>query len=142
MSWIEWVKILHVLAMIAWMAGMLYLPRLFVYHASAEPGSDKSETFKIMERKLLRGIINPSMIVTWICGVIMYVYFEYWTEIWMHVKWIGVIGLTVLQHVYSRWRKNFERDENTRSPKFYRVWNEVPVLFLVLIVVMVIGKPF
>jgi len=140
--WIDWIKALHVLAMIAWMAGMLYLPRLFVYHADAEPGSDKSETFKIMERKLLRGIINPSMIVTWVCGLIMFVHFEFWTEGWMHAKWLGIIALSTMHGLYARWRKDFERDENTRSATFYRVWNEVPVLFIILIVIMVIVKPF
>lgn len=141
MHWIEWIKALHVFGVIAWMAGMLYLPRLYVYHADAEPGSDKSETFKVMERKLLRGIINPSMIVTWACGLTMFIYYEFWTEWWMHLKWVGVIGLSAMHVVYARWRKDFERDANTRSANFYRVWNEVPVLFLILIIVMVVVKP-
>jgi len=121
---------------------MLYLPRLYVYHAGAEVGSDKSETFKIMERRLLRGILNPSMIVAWICGVIMFIKLEYWTEGWMHAKWFGIIGLSTLHGLYARWRKDFERDQNTRPAVFYRIWNEVPVIFLILIIVMVVVKPF
>ncbi|MCY4191346.1 MAG: protoporphyrinogen oxidase HemJ [Rhodospirillaceae bacterium] len=142
MDWLSWVKALHVFTVIAWMAGMLYLPRLYVYHAGAEVGSDKSETFKIMERRLLRGILNPSMIVAWICGVIMFIKLEYWTEGWMHAKWFGIIGLSTLHGLYARWRKDFERDQNTRPAVFYRIWNEVPVIFLILIIVMVVVKPF
>ena len=142
MDWIVWVKVLHVLAVIAWMAALLYLPRLYVYHADAEAGSDTSETFKIMERRLLRGIANPSMIVVWATGIAMYIELEVWTEGWMHAKWLGVIALTLLHHVYARWRKDFERDGNVRSARFYRVWNEVPALFAILIVVMAIAKPF
>ncbi len=142
MDWLSWVKALHVFTVIAWMAGMLYLPRLYVYHAGAEVGSDKSETFKVMERRLLRGILNPSMIVAWICGVIMFIKLEYWTEGWMHAKWFGIIGLSTLHGLYARWRKDFERDQNTRSALFYRIWNEVPVIFLILIIVMVVVKPF
>ena len=142
MDWIVWVKALHVLAVIAWMAALLYLPRLFVYHADAAAGSDKSETFKIMERRLLRGIANPSMIVVWATGIAMYVEHEYWTEGWMHAKWLCVIALTLLHHAYARWRKDFEQDRNIRSATFYRIWNEAPVLFLIPLVVMVIVKPF
>jgi len=142
MDWLSWVKALHVFTVIAWMAGMLYLPRLYVYHASAEIGSDKSETFKVMERRLLRGILNTSMIVAWICGIIMFIELEYWTEAWMHAKWFGIIGLSTLHGLYARWRKDFERDQNTRPAIFYRIWNEVPVVFLILVIVMVVVKPF
>ena len=142
MDWIVWIKALHVLAVIAWMAALLYLPRLFVYHAGASAGSDTSETFKIMERRLLRGIANPSMIVVWATGIALYVELEYWTEAWMHAKWLCVIALTLLHHVYGRWRKDFEHDRNARSATFYRIWNEAPVLFLIPLVVMVIVKPF
>ena len=110
MDWIPWVKTLHVLSVIAWMAALLYLPRLFVYHADAAPGSDKSETFKVMERRLLRGIANPSMVVVWATGIALYVASEFWTEGWMHAKWLGVIALTLLHHACARWRKDFERD--------------------------------
>ena len=142
MDWIVWIKALHVLAVIAWMAALLYLPRLFVYHADADAGSDKSETFKIMERRLLRGIANPSMIVVWATGLALYVENEFWTEGWMHAKWLCVVALTLLHHAYARWRKDFEHDRNRRPAKFYRIWNEVPVLFLIPLIVMVIVKPF
>ncbi len=142
MDWLPWIKALHVLSVIAWMAALLYLPRLFVYHADAAPGSDKSETFKVMERRLLRGIANPSMAVVWATGIALYVASEFWTEGWMHAKWFGVIALTLLHHAYARWRKDFERDANARSARFYRVWNEVPALFAILIVVLVIVRPF
>lgn len=142
MDWLPWVKALHVLSVIAWMAALLYLPRLFVYHAGAAPGSDASETFKIMERRLLRGIANPSMIVVWATGLAMYIEHEYWTEGWMHAKWLCVLALTLLHHVYARWRKLFEQDRNARPAKFYRIWNEAPVLFLIPLVVMVIVRPF
>ena len=142
MDWIPWIKALHVLSVIAWMAALLYLPRLFVYHADAAPGSDKSETFKIMERRLLRGIANPSMAVVWATGIALYVANEFWTEGWMHAKWLCVIALTLLHHAYARWRKDFERDKNARSARFYRVWNEAPALFAIFIVVLVIVRPF
>ena len=142
MDWLLWIKALHVLAVIAWMAALLYLPRLYVYHAGAPAGSAMSETFKTMERRLLRGIANPSMIVVWATGIALYLVNEYWTEGWMHAKWLCVIALTLLHHVYARWRKTFADDRNRRPPGFYRVWNEVPVLFLIPLVVMVIVRPF
>lgn len=142
MDWLPWIKALHVLSVIAWMAALLYLPRLYVYHAGAAPGSDMSETFKIMERRLLRGIANPSMIAVWATGIAMYVEREFWTEGWMHAKWLCVLALTLLHHVYARWRKDFEQDRNVRPAGFYRIWNEVPVLFLIPLVVLVIVKPF
>ncbi len=134
---------LHVIAVISWMAGMLYLPRLFVYHADSEKGSDKSEVFKVMERKLLRFIMNPAMVAVWVFGLLML-----WGNPalleggWMHVKLACVVLMTVLHHVYGRWRKTFERDENEKSAKFYKMWNEVPTALMVIIVFMVITKPF
>jgi len=138
-----WVKAFHIIAVMAWMAGMLYLPRLFVYHADAEKGSDKSETFKVMERRLLRAIINPAMIATWILGGLML-----WANPdllhagWFHVKLTLVILMSALHGVFSKWRKRFARDENTRSANFYRVWNEVPTAMLVIIVLLAVAKPF
>lgn len=138
-----WVKAFHIIAVMAWMAGMLYLPRLFVYHADAEKGSDKSETFKVMERRLLRAIINPAMIATWILGGLML-----WANPdllhagWFHVKLTLVILMSALHGVFSKWRKQFARDENTRSANFYRVWNEVPTAMLVIIVLLAVAKPF
>jgi len=139
----NWIKALHVISVIAWMAGLLYLPRLYVYHANAEKGSDVSEQFKIMERKLLRFIMNPAMIATWIFGILLIVanttLFEFG---WMHLKITLVILMSVLHMVFSKWRKVFERDENTRSHKFYRWWNEAPTILMILIVIAAIAEPF
>jgi len=140
-----WIKALHVIAVISWMAGMLYLPRLFVYHVDAEPGSKQSETFKIMERRLLRAIINPAMMVAWICGLLMVFtpgMIDWAGDTWFHIKVAAALGLSSLHGWFSRWRKAFERDENTHSAKFFRYWNEVPTLAMIIIVVMVIVKPF
>ncbi len=142
-----WFKALHVMAVISWMAGMLYLPRLYVYHVDAPQGSQQSETFKVMERKLLRGIINPTMIATWIFGLLMlYVGFSSGmfagSDGWLHVKLLLVVAMTVMHGFYARWRKDFEADRNTRSSKFYRFWNEVPAVLMIVIVIMVIVKPF
>jgi protoporphyrinogen IX oxidase len=139
-----WLKSLHVIAVIAWMAGLLYLPRLFVYHADAAPGSDKSETFKIMEMRLYRYIMNPAMIATWVFGGLMLA--SNWEGImamgWMHAKLGLVVLMTGFHHMLGAWRKKFVSDANTKSAKFYRVCNEVPTLLLIAIVVLVIIKPF
>jgi putative membrane protein len=137
-----WAKALHAISIIAWMAGMLYLPRLFVYHAEAEPGSAQSETFKVMERRLLRAIINPAMIAAWVLGLLLVLHLGAWDQPWMHAKFLLVVALTVLQHLFARWRKDFERDANRHTARFYRIWNEVPTLLMVGIVILVIVKPF
>jgi protoporphyrinogen IX oxidase len=138
-----WLMTFHILAVIAWMAGMLYLPRLYVYHADAEKGSDKSETFKVMERRLLRAIINPAMIATYLFGVLMIVANPALLEQgWLHAKIALVVLMTVVHVLFARWRKVFERDENTRPAGFYRVWNEIPTLLMIFIVILVIVKPF
>jgi putative membrane protein len=137
-----WVKALHILAVIAWMAAFLYLPRLFVYHCQAEAGSRQSETFKVMERRLLRGIMNPSMIVAWAAGLALMVNLEAWTEGWFHVKASAVVALTVLHMMAARWRRDFASDANRHSERFYRVMNEVPALLMVAIVVMAVVRPF
>lgn len=137
-----WVKALHVLAIIAWMAAFLYLPRLFVYHCSAEPGSRQSETFKLMEHRLLRGIMTPSMVVAWIAGLALMVNVGAWTEPWFHVKATAVIMLTGLHMLAARWRRDFAADANRHSERFYRLVNEVPALLMVVIVVMVVVRPF
>ena len=139
----NWLKALHVIAIIAWMAGMLYLPRLFVYHAQAEVGSVQSETFKVMERRLLRFIINPAMILSFLFGGLMlYAVPSLFDGKWLHVKLTLVLLMTAVHGLYARWRKQFERDANTRSPKFYKVWNEIPTLLMIAIVILVIVKPF
>jgi putative membrane protein len=138
-----WFKAFHIIAVISWMAGMLYLPRLFVYHADAEKGSELSETLKIMERKLLRIIINPAMVLTWLLGLCM---LSANTALlsggWMHVKLGALLLLSAFHGLLARWRKVFLRDENKKSSKFYRKINEIPTVLLIVIVIMVIVRPF
>jgi putative membrane protein len=124
------------------MAGMLYLPRLFVYHCEAEPGSKQSETFKVMERRLMRGIINPSMIAVWLLGLWLAWDSGFWRAGWMHAKFVAVLVLSGLHGYLSRWRRDFERDQNCHTAKFYRIVNEIPAVLMVVIVVLVIVKPF
>lgn len=143
MDWYLMLKALHVISVIAWMAGMLYLPRLFVYHAEAGPGTPQSETFKVMERRLLRAIMNPAMIGTWGFGLGMLALAPGWlSDGWLHAKLTLVVLMSVVHHLFGKWRKAFERDANARSPRFYRAWNEVPTLLMVLIIFLVILKPF
>ena len=139
-----WIKALHLIAVIAWMAGMLYLPRLFVYHCGAEPGSKQSNDFKIMERNLLRGIINPSMIVTFILGGILLGHLDrdVWLEGWLHAKLVFVVILLAYHGLISRWRRDFESDKNERSANFYRWMNEVPAVLMSGIVIFIVVKPF
>lgn len=138
-----WIKALHVISMVAWMAGMFYLPRLFVYHAGAEPGSQASEIFKVMERKLMRIIMNPAMIATWIFGVALLVMNPALLhQGWLIVKLAFVVALTGLHHAMIGWRKAFEQDRNRRSERFFRIANEIPTLALIVIVIMVIVRPF
>ena len=138
----EWIKALHVIAVISWMAGMLYLPRLFVYHCDAEAGSKQSETFKVMERRLLKAIINPAMIITWLAGLYLAWSGHWYTSGWFHGKFTLVLILSGVHGFFSRWVKDFAADRNTRSQKFYRIINEVPTGLMILIVILVIVKPF
>jgi protoporphyrinogen IX oxidase len=138
----EILKALHLITVIAWMAGLLYLPRLFVYHADAEKGSKQSETFKVMERRLLRGIMNPSLVLVWVFGLLLAWRGDLWNAGWWQVKVALVAGLTLIHHLYARWRKDFEADKNTRSARYYRLWNEVPTLFMIVIVFLAVLKPF
>ncbi|MDA0654351.1 MAG: protoporphyrinogen oxidase HemJ [Proteobacteria bacterium] len=140
----QWILALHILAVIAWMAGMLYLPRLFVYHADAAPGSDKSETFKVMERRLLRGIINPAMIATWTFGLLLVFTpgVVNWSLGWPWAKGALVILMSAVHGLLSRWRRDFAADRNTRPARFFRWVNEVPTVLLIGIVVLVVVKPF
>ena len=138
----EWIKALHVIAVIAWMAGMLYLPRLFVYHCEADAGSKQSETFKVMERRLFKAIINPAMIVTWLAGIYL-AWAGHWLSAgWFHGKLFLVVALSGVHGLFSRWVKDFANDRNNHSGKFYRVINEVPTVLMIGIVVLVIVKPF
>ncbi|ERF82661.1 MAG: membrane protein [Bradyrhizobium sp. DFCI-1] len=138
----DWIKALHVIAVISWMAGMLYLPRLFVYHCEAEAGSKQSETFKVMERRLLRAIINPAMIVTWLAGLYLAWAGHWYLSGWFHVKFALVLAMSGIHGFLSRCVKDFAADRNQRTQKFYRIINEVPTLLMILIVIMVVVKPF
>lgn len=138
----NWVKALHVISVIAWMAGLLYMPRLFVYHCHAQTGSTQSETFKVMERRLLRGIMNPAMIASWIFGLWLLVSLNTWSEGWVHAKLLFVVLLTVSHMFMARWRRDFELDQNKRPENFYRIANEVPTALMIGIVIFVIVKPF
>jgi len=143
----RWIMAFHIIAVIAWMAGMLYLPRLFVYHCAAEKGSVQSETFKVMERRLLRGIINPAMIATWLLGAWLA-----WSIAdsrdplllpgWLWAKIVLVLALSALHGMLARWRKDFAADKNRHSDKFYRIINEVPTVLMIAIVLLVVLKPF
>lgn len=138
----EILKALHIVAVIAWMAGLLYLPRLFVYHAETMTGSPQSETFKVMERRLMRAIMNPAMILVWIFGLALAWQGNWWQAGWLHAKFALILLLTVVHHLFSRWRKQFEADKNTRPASYYRWWNEVPTLLMIAIVFLVVLKPF
>jgi len=138
-----WIKALHIISVIFWMAGMAYLPRLFVYHADAAPGSDKSETFTVMERRLLRGIVNPAMIATFFFGLLMLVLNPaLLSDHWMQAKLVLIVVMAGLHGMFSRWRKDFERDENTKDARFYRIVNEAPPVLVIFIVLLAVAKPF
>lgn len=137
-----WLKALHVIAVIAWMAGMLYLPRLFVYHCAAKPGSELSETFKVMERRLLRAIINPAMIAAFVFGLWMAWLGDLWGDHWFQCKLVLVLAMSILHGFLSRWRRHFAADANRHSARFYRFMNEAPTLLMIGIVILVIVKPF
>ena len=142
-DWYLWVKAVHLLAVISWMAGLLYLPRLYVYHCGAEPGSQAAATFEVMERRLLRGIMNPSMIVAWLLGFALLAAEPGWfSQGWLHVKLVAVVLMTAGHMALAKWRKDFAAGRNRHSERFYRVANEVPAVLMVVIVIMAIVKPF
>jgi len=137
-----WIKALHIVAVISWMAGLLYLPRLFVYHAVALAGSEQSETFKVMERRLLRFIMTPAMIATWIFGILLVLQGGWLAAGWFHAKIALVLVLTVMHGLMSHWQDDFARDRNRHTQKFFRVANEIPTLLMIAIVILAIVKPF
>jgi len=139
---LPWLRALHVVAVISWMAGLLYLPRLFVYHCDAPARSPQSETFKVMERRLLRAIMNPAMVVAWIAGLAMVWAQDLWGAAWMQAKLALVVAMTVMHHVLARWRKEFAADRNARPARDYRIANEVPTLLMIGIVVLVFVRPW
>ena len=137
----EWIKALHVISVIAWMAGLLYLPRLYVYHAVVEAGSVRAETFKLMERRLLKAIMNPAMIASWGFGVAMlYMNLGLLSEIWMMIKIVCIIGMTAVHMVFGKMRKELEIDR-ARKDSAYRIWNEAPTILMIIIVIMAVVEP-
>jgi protoporphyrinogen IX oxidase len=138
----EWLKAFHVIAIIAWMAGMLYLPRLFVYHCEAEPGSRQSETFKVMERRLLTMITNPAMAVSWVLGLWLAWAGGWYAAGWLHGKIALVLVLSGVHGFFVRCVREFGADRNRRSQKFYRIINEVPTILMIGIVILAVVKPF
>jgi putative membrane protein len=137
-----WVKAFHMIAVVAWMAGMLYLPRLFVYHCETVVGSPESERFKIMERRLLRAIINPAMIAVWVLGLALALSSGVWREGWFEAKFVLVLAMSGVHGLYASWVKQFANDANTRPARIYRIWNEVPTVLLIGIVILAVVKPF
>jgi protoporphyrinogen IX oxidase len=137
-----WIKALHVIAVIAWMAGMLYLPRLFVYHCEAEPGSRQSETFKVMERRLLRAIINPAMVAAWVLGLWLAWNAGLFALGWLHAKLFLVILMSGVHGLFACYVRDFASDRNRHSQKFYRIINEVPTILMIGIVILAVVKPF
>lgn len=137
-----WIKALHVIAVISWMAGLFYLPRLFIYHLDAEPGSVQSETFKVMERRLFQVIMNPAMVLSWILGLdIAWRVFAF-EGIWLHLKLLAVVLLTATHLYFGKAVTLFGKDEPVGTPRFWRLVNEIPTLLMILIVVLVVVKPF
>ncbi len=138
----EWIKALHILAVISWMAALLYLPRLLVYHCTAEAGSAQSETFKVMERRLLKAIATPAMAVTWLAGLYLAYAGGWFSAPWFHMKLTLVILLSAFHGVLARWVRDFAADANGKSQRFFRIANEVPTLLMIGIVLLVVLKPF
>jgi len=141
---LAYIKAFHIIAVIAWMAGLLYLPRLFVYHAMSKTGSEQSETFKVMERRLLRYITTPAMLAAWIFGLILAFspLIDWAKDGWFHAKLLLVVVLSGFNGLLAKWTKDFAADRNTRSPRFYRIVNEVPTVLMILIVILVVVRPF
>jgi putative membrane protein len=139
---VEWFKVLHIISVISWMAGMLYLPRLMVYHADKEPGSDASETFKIMERRLLKAIMTPAMIASWVFGLLMIWQNNLWSEGWMISKLFLAVLLTAQHGFCAKWVKEFAQDERKRNAHFFRFVNEIPTVLMILIVILAVVQPF
>ncbi len=138
-----WLKALHLISVMSWMAGLLYLPRLFVYHAQSEVGSVRSETYKLMERRLLKAIMNPAMIASWVFGLWMvYLNPTLLDSIWMWVKILAVMSMTASHMVFARFRRQFEQDIAIRKDSRYRIWNEVPTILMILIIIMAVVEPF
>ncbi len=137
-----WVKALHVISVISWMAALLYLPRLLVYHCDAAAGSDRSETFKVMERRLLKAIATPAMIATWVFGLWTASLLDVWSDGWFMAKMVLVIALSAFHMALAKWVRLFAADANRHDQRFYRIANEVPTVIMIAAVILVIVKPF
>jgi protoporphyrinogen IX oxidase len=139
-----WIKAFHIIAVIAWMAGMLYLPRLFFYHCDVQPGTPESERFKTMERRLLRIIVNPALIAVWVLGLTLALTPQSGglMQGWLMAKFVAVLVLSAVHGLFSRWRKDFAIDRNRHGKRFYAAWNEVPAVLMIAIVILVVVKPF
>ncbi len=145
MDFYLYIKALHLIAVIAWMAALLYLPRLYVYHADAAPGSETSETFKVMERRLLKAIATPALIASWVFALILifgYGVIDWSSDFWFHAKLTLVILMSGFHGMLAKWRKDFEADRNMRSTRFYRIANEVPTVMMIIVVILVVVRPF
>jgi putative membrane protein len=142
MTWYLTLKAFHIIAMVAWMAGLLYLPRLFVYHSVVKPGSEQSETFKTMERRLMNAIMTPAMIATWGLGIALVILGGWLSAPWFHAKLVLVLVLSGLHGAMRVWTRQFAADNNRHSQKFYRIFNEIPTVMLILIVSLAVVKPF
>ena len=138
----EWLKVLHIISVISWMVGLLYLPRLMVYHSKTEVGSESSETFKIMERRLMKGIMTPAMIASWFFGLLLAWQHNLWAQGWFATKIFLVILLTAQHGFCAKWMKEFAADERKRKPKFFRYVNEIPTVLMILVVILVEVQPF
>lgn len=137
-----WIKALHLIAVMSWMAALLYMPRLFIYHTDAAPGSEQSETFKVMEQRLLKVIMNPAMMITWVLGLYLAWSVYGFQGGWLHAKLLLVVILTGVHVLFARSVRAFARDENARSARYWRLMNEAPTLLMILIVIVAVVKPF
>lgn len=137
-----WLKAIHIIFVIAWMAGLLYLPRLFVYHCEARPGTPDDERFKIMERRLMHAIMNPALVITLVIGTLLLINLDQWRAGWVHVKLLALAGMIAVHVLMNLWRIAFAENRNRHSAKFFRAVNEVPTLLMMIIVVMAVVRPF
>jgi len=138
----EWIKIAHIVSVISWMVGLLYLPRLMVYHCITESGSEVSETFKTMERRLLKGIMTPAMIFSWVFGLILAYLSDFWLDNWFLLKLFFIVLLSIFHMAAASWVSKFAKDQNTHDKRFFRIANEVPTVIMILVIIMVVIKPF
>lgn len=138
----EWILVGHIVSFVAWMAAIFYIPRLFVYHVTVEKGSAQSETFKVMERRLLKAIMTPAMLSTWVFGLWLMVLGEHYQSGWFHAKISLVVLMSAFHMFCARWTRDFATDNSDKSERFFRLVNEVPTVLMILIVILVIVKPF